>query len=186
MTIQRLDLGIIHGGPGGTCFQGHELEGTPRALGAAATYRYYRLNFTAADSGGGIICGEFRFFSDGGFATDISPTMTSNTAPSPYVVSASHSAGSPWATWEASNNVTTVGLTDGWFANALPCWWKIDFGSAVAVLGYSVTNRLDDSGRRPTAWTLEGSNNDTDWTELDSRSGITWSSNGQTQNFAVS
>lgn len=36
MTIQRLDLGFIHGKVGGTCFQGHELVGTPKGLGAAA------------------------------------------------------------------------------------------------------------------------------------------------------
>lgn len=35
--FQRLDLGLIHAGRGGTCFQGHELEGTPKGLVAAYT-----------------------------------------------------------------------------------------------------------------------------------------------------
>lgn len=36
--FQRLDLGLLHGKPGGTCFQDHELQATPRnpAAGAAA------------------------------------------------------------------------------------------------------------------------------------------------------
>ena len=58
--------------------------------------------------------------------------------------------------------------------NALPAWIKYDFGSGVqktwvsyGVVGGSQLNY------DPKTWKLQGSNNDTDWDDLDSQTGIT-------------
>jgi hypothetical protein len=54
----------------------------------------------------------------------------------------------------------------------VPNWLKIDLDSAKAASSYSMQARTDIVGNQPTAWTLEGSNNDSTWTVADTRSGI--------------
>jgi hypothetical protein len=72
--------------------------------------------------------------------------------------------------------------------NSVPCWVKYDLGSGVAKIGEKYTITLSSYGSQycPSAWVLEGSNNDSDWTQLDSRSGITWSSAYEKKEFEFS
>lgn len=72
--------------------------------------------------------------------------------------------------------------------NSVPCWVKYDLGSGAAKVGKQYTITLSSYGSQycPSAWVLEGSNNDSDWTQLDSRSGITWSSAYQKREFEFS
>jgi len=74
-------------------------------------------------------------------------------------------------------------------ADASACWITASgttaasityqFGSGQTVTRYSITSRNDATQTvSPTAWKLYGSNNGSDWTELDSRSAITtWAQN---------
>jgi len=79
---------------------------------------------------------------------------------------------------EAFDNAYS-GNTDYWqTANvAFPHWLKYDFGAGVqktivkyTIRAYDTVSRIYDLKN----WTFEGSNNDSSWTTLDTRSGITW------------
>jgi hypothetical protein len=107
--------------------------------------------------------------------------MTSNIAPSPMVASASSIRSTDYDAWKAFNH-TVTGVSNDWMAvqNTTTGWLKIDFGSgnATAVDGYTVS--VCTTGGYGTAcpknWTFQGSNNDTDWTTLDTRANQTaWS-----------
>lgn len=61
-----------------------------------------------------------------------------------------------------------------WSATTVPAQLKYDFGLQTQVSGYAVQEGTFsyDPG---TAWTFEGSNDNSAWTTLDTRSGLTWS-----------
>lgn len=50
---------------------------------------------------------------------------------------------------------------------------------------YSLTSANDAPGRDPKTWVLEGSNNGTDWTTVDSRSNESFASRGLTQTYNI-
>ncbi len=61
---------------------------------------------------------------------------------------------------------------------ALPVAFTYDFGEAKVVNAYSIW--CGDQNRAPKAWTLEGSNDESSWTELDSQSGQTsWAASAE-------
>lgn len=61
---------------------------------------------------------------------------------------------------------------------ALPVAFTYDFGEAKVVNAYSIW--CGDVNRAPTKWTLEGSNDNSSWTELDSQSGqTTWTASAE-------
>lgn len=92
-------------------------------------------------------------------------TMSNNTTPSPFVASASNEGGG--AAYQAFDNADSQ-----WVASATTGFLKLDFGSALwAVDEYRIEPQ--STTRAPNAWTFEGSNNDTDWTTLDTQSGVT-------------
>lgn len=65
-------------------------------------------------------------------------------------------------------------------------WWvKYDLGVGVAYKAtqQTMTSSVYGPTYMPSAWTLYGSNNGTDWTSLDARSGITWSGASQKQSW---
>jgi hypothetical protein len=112
-----------------------------------------------------------------GYTADLFPVMTSNTAPSGEMT-ASYDNG----TWERPWFVT-VGSTAGadkWQSNGgVPQWIKYDFGSGVTktVTQYSLQTHNagdNDHQRTPGTFTLQGSNNDSDWDVVDTQTGLTY------------
>jgi hypothetical protein len=99
--------------------------------------------------------------------------MTSDSAPSPLVTSASTVFSGSFPAWQAWDGQYG---TD-WFANTSTGWNKIDLGSALAIIGYSLLRpTVVGANAAPNSWTFEGSNNDSDWTTLDTQSSVTsWS-----------
>ena len=66
-----------------------------------------------------------------------------------------------------------------WAGNAsgFPYWWKMDFGSGSekVIITYTLRARNDGGWEEiPEDWTLEGSNNDSDWDILDTQNAIVW------------
>ncbi|MFH0977887.1 MAG: LamG-like jellyroll fold domain-containing protein, partial [Candidatus Woesearchaeota archaeon] len=116
-------------------------------------------------------------------ATDITPAMSSDTAPSPYNCSVSPPEDGSYPAWRAfDNSIYTVG---GIFIGTVG-WWKFYFGSNNAkvvrwykITGYSITTFS------PNTWTFQGSNNDIAWTTLDTRTGITWTAS-EAKTFTLS
>lgn len=112
----------------------------------------------------------------GGYSANLIPTMTSNSAPS-GVASASAEFSASFAAWKAMDKVTS----SRWSGSAPTQWLKYDFGSGNAkkIIQYSIGIY---GGDYPTAWTFEGSNDDSAWTTIDTRSTITFS-NPETKTY---
>lgn len=106
---------------------------------------------------------------------DITPVMTANNAPSPYVASASSEYNATYAAWKAfDHSVGNISLWDAGF-NVTTGWLKFDFNLNTIVRSYSMYAYTGYQNYHPTAWTFEGSNDNSNWTTLDTRSGISWS-----------
>jgi hypothetical protein len=95
-----------------------------------------------------------------------SPTMTSNTAPAPYVVSASLEYGATYAAWKAMDGNTSTFWDHATGPTASgAAWWKIDVGLAfqVCVTYLSILNYANYGFHN---FKLQGSNNNIDWIDI--------------------
>jgi hypothetical protein len=68
-------------------------------------------------------------------------------------------------------------------ASALPHWIQYQLAAAKIARRYTITGYSTPS-YSPTAFTFRGSNNGTDWTVIDTQSGLSWSA-GEKKNFAI-
>lgn len=92
---------------------------------------------------------------------DLVPQMTGASTPSGNASASSTFAGGvdPWKAFDKN-------LVQTWTSNgSAPQWLKYQFPAAVVVNRYSVASTGNNNS--PAAWTLEGSNNDADWTVID-------------------
>jgi hypothetical protein len=116
----------------------------------------------------------------------ISPIMTSNTTPEPYVVARSSVYSATYEAYKAvdggadtTNSWTTVnGTVTGWLS--------IDLSTPEIVNCYSVTcgnNTTTYITGAPKDWTFEGSNDNVEWTILDTQANITYSMAVETKQF---
>lgn len=119
-----------------------------------------------------------------GTEVDITPQMTSNTIPTPYVTSASSIYGASYEPWKAFNSIynqpedcwaTRAGTTDGWI--------KFDFGTKTRVSAFSIhamstinylpnspkTFSFDGSDDGTTFTTIRSFTNQTGWSVLEGR-----------------
>lgn len=151
-----------------------------RGADAATTYRYLRLTMTAGASGDYYELAEVQWMvSSTAYPTS---SMTSNSAPSPLVASAS-STQSTYSAYLAFNGVVAA---RGWISNnANPSteWIKIDLGSGNGIAPTSIKIAPYATGgynRYPTAFSCEGSNDNTTFTTLYSTSGVTTGWSNQT------
>lgn len=71
--------------------------------------------------------------------------------------------------------------------NACPYWWKYDLGAGVAKIAaqYTITVSTFGPNYCPSEWVFAGSNNDSDWTTLDSQIGISWNAQFQKKTFEI-
>jgi hypothetical protein len=163
----------------GTCCSGIMYQ-----VGSPGFYRYYRLYVTAASTGTSIVrLGQLKLFgtffshqfkTDSNyqigpviiserdlhtapyFSTTLLSNMTSNTAPSPLVASASYDNTNAWRAF--SNSSYWQPSADPW----TPQWAQIDFGLQVIIQGI----RWYHTYTTPTRIELKGSNDLSDWTSL--------------------
>lgn len=107
--------------------------------------------------------------------TNLVPEMTSHTAPSGEASADSENSSTAFA-WYAFDH--SSGFTDlnAWHSEPVakpsPHWLQYRFASAQTVGAYAITAVAN--GTAPRDWTLQGSNNGSTWTDLDTRSGISW------------
>lgn len=107
---------------------------------------------------------------------DLTPLMTANDAPSPNVASANSEY---QAAYYAFDHAVSPTNTKSWIANGEKTGWlKFDFGSGKTVVKYTLSNDAHSKpGRAPKSWTLQGSNNDSDWNILDTQTDVAiWTS----------
>lgn len=106
------------------------------------------------------------------------PNMTANTVPKGMVVSDSAGTGAAYRTFDSSS--TTFDELDG----AAPWWFKIDLRTKRKATDYRIRARNDFDQQYPTDWILQGSNNNSNWTYLDTRANQAFSL-GQNQVFTI-
>ncbi|PRY29896.1 ThuA domain-containing protein [Pseudosporangium ferrugineum] len=87
-------------------------------------------------------------------------------------------------------NETKEKLTDGdpntkWLAFTRTGWVTYELTKPTAITGYALTSANDVEGRDPRDWTLQGSTDGTNWTDLDRRTGETFQERAQLRRFTV-
>ena len=120
---------------------------------------------------------------------DLTPQMSSNTTPSPNVVSASTNYNEMYP-WEAFRHVVTPYGNCWATSGSSSGWLKFDFGSGNTGEAHTYTVTCGDGvnlTRSPKTWTLQGSNNDSDWDVLDTQTNVPpWTALGEMRIYSIS
>ncbi len=113
------------------------------------------------------------------------PAMTSNSAPSDYVASASSEYPGNAAYMAADRSVNTVWSTNDNGKNG--AFWMLKVPSPIRVGAIAITARTDPNSvnQTPTAFIVDASLNETDFTQLDGRSGLSAWSTGERRVFPI-
>lgn len=116
----------------------------------------------------------------------VSPKMTSNTTPAPYVASASTVFSASYTAWKAFDQTAGPSGGDSWHSavGSVPgnAWLQIDLGAPTRVGRYMIASRgIGNSGgtgwtSSAGTWELLGSNDGVSWTSVDSRAGEVYTS----------
>lgn len=151
--------------------------------GGPEAFRYFLLDVTVSNSGVIMFVNDLRYRSGGTYYPTVN--MTSDSAPSPLVASASS---------DDANNVASFAFNanthNGWAPDRPGVGWnKLDLGSGNGIVLDEVRILPDpaDGARSPNTFTVEGSNTGAfsgEETVLITRSGITFSA-GTPQTFTV-
>lgn len=96
------------------------------------------------------------------YLKDHVPTMTSNTAP--YGVASGTSDGSN--AWRAFNGTNESGSTDAWGGSGVNIRLAMEFPTPICVKEFEITNRNNSTVYAVKDFTLQGSNDGTNWTDL--------------------
>jgi hypothetical protein len=94
------------------------------------------------------------------------------------------------ASGENPPNETKEKLTDGdpstkWLARTATGWAGYELSRPTTVTGYALTSANDSPGRDPKDWTLQGSADGQNWSDVDVRSGQVFAERFQTRRFDV-
>ena len=120
---------------------------------------------------------------------DLTPQMSANNVPSPNVISASSSYGS-MPPWRAFSHVVAPYGNCWATSGAASGWLKFDFGSGNTGEACTYTITCGDGTnltRAPKTWTLQGSNNDSDWDVLDTQTNVpSWTTLGEMRTYSIS
>lgn len=149
----------------------------------STTYRYFKLDITAVDGSGTYTgAGEFALIADG--VEYPTSAMTSNSAPSPLVASATGDTGQP--PWKAFDGLTTS--SNYWQYNSVsfPIYLKIDLGSGNGIAPQQLILAAPETpDRTPYDFTLQGSNDDSAWTTLETYTGVTSWTARESRTFGI-
>lgn len=111
---------------------------------------------------------------------DVTPIMTSNTTPSPYVVSATSRNTQPYQMFD--NDVSTYYRSATSFTTGTI---SIDMGSPISIDCYTLNNNFNALWSMK-SWTFEGSNDNSEWNVLHSVTGKNDWSSDQTYTYVFS
>jgi hypothetical protein len=84
---------------------------------------------------------------------------------------------------EVAANLKDGNPATKWLTFSPAGWVAYQMAAPVAVVGYSLTSANDTPGRDPSAWALQGSNDGSSWTDLDTRTGQSFSSRFATNSY---
>jgi len=135
-------------------------------------YNYWRISNTGINSF--PLVGLTYFI--GGEGDIYPPNMLSNTAPVPFIASASsnQSDSPPWEAFD-NNQSSSSSIWRG-FNGSYPMWLQIFLNEEISVASYTLgTSYNSASDNAPLDWEFQGSNDKLIWETLDTQTGITWS-----------
>lgn len=127
-------------------------------------YSYYKLMITANNGGTAIQVSELGF----NFIDPTGPVVTARGENPPAEGIDKVYDGSPDTKWLDRSPTSFIQ-----FAYNSPKTWN----------GYALTSGNDEPGRDPKDWILEGSNNGTAWTTLDTKTGQSWTARKQVKSI---
>ncbi len=170
-----------------------------RSFGASgsAAYRYFRVFVTASNDGTYTEIGLLSLTGTAGTAAaqpaDFAPhAMTSASAPSPYVVTFS-SQNATYPAWKAFDG--SIAGPDAWVGTGGGAdWIALDLGAGASKLlaGYAIRGpdgNPTGADTAPKDFTLEGSNDGSSWTVVDTRTNQTgwglWPGQGEVRYYAA-
>ena len=159
-------------------------------------YRYYRFYIDALYNDGSArgSCSEIQLFSNtlnlsnsaivrsilGGnqFAdlfNKVSPTMTSNSLPSPYTVSATSEYAGTYEAFRLFDGTSSIHANNGGGSDIITL--NYGTGNGKMITSYTITGDSAAPIYAPKNFTFEGSNDNSTWTILDTKNGVTWQNN---------
>ena len=160
------------------------------AAGAAVsstTYRYLKCDVTDVESTAYLGIGEMEYY----VGTTLYPTqtMTSNTAPSPLVASANSENSAAASAWAAFDDTDSTSGGSNWLTvnGVVTGYLKIDLGdgNGIAPTRIGIT-APGTQNRAPWDFTIQGSNDDSDYTVLATYASNTTWLDDETRNWPVS
>ena len=86
---------------------------------------------------------------------------------------------------EIAANLVDSDAGTKWLAFSATAWVQVELTEPVAVVTYALTSANDHPERDPKDWTLQGSQDGTQWTDLDSRTGQSFDKRYQLRSFDV-
>ncbi|MEY9094199.1 basic secretory protein-like protein [Paenibacillus sp. RC84] len=121
-----------------------------------SSFKYFKFDSITNQSGGILQISEIKLF-DGSVDTwtTIKPTVTASAENTPN---------------EGKDNLVDGTSVTKWLTFNATGWLKFDFGKPVTIDGYALTAANDFAERDPKSWVLQGSNDNANWTSLDTKS----------------
>jgi predicted alpha-1,2-mannosidase len=86
---------------------------------------------------------------------------------------------------EIATNLVDGDLGTKWLTFATTGWVSVKLDTPLSLSTYALTSANDEPTRDPRDWRLEGSNDGTTWTTVDSQSGQSFADRGVTNTYAV-
>ncbi len=179
-TSSTLGSGSFQGNQSNTSF-------SPGTLNSNTTY-YWRIN--EVNSVGTTTGSIWSFTTSNSTSTSVDHTDPVGTG----TITARAQISSAESAQRAFDNLATNGTQNSswskWLDNAgtpstsNPSWIQIRLPAAVIVNKLAMVSANDESGRDPENFNIQGSNNGTNWTTLNSWSGQTWSNRFQRKEFS--
>ncbi|KAF6626974.1 hypothetical protein H6F38_23250 [Paenibacillus sp. EKM208P] len=111
--------------------------------------------------------------------TNAVPAMTSATTPSGVASASSEYNPSATTAWMAFDRTGRYWAT----SNTQTGWIKYKFPNQIIIQNYNITSHSTEYQGSPKNWTFEGSNDDTNWTVLDTQSNQTGWTASQTRKY---
>lgn len=141
-------------------------------------------NYIKAGNGFLGVADAAKFQPDSEWVTGLIGTRPVGAMPPPLPVAAVTASG------ENPPNETAVKLSDNnestkWLAFARTAWIAYRLNAAAVVTKYSLTSANDFDGRDPVSWTLQGSQDGTTWTDIDTRTNEDFPERFQRREFEI-
>ena len=138
----------------------------------------YDYTLTVVDDSGNESSGESFSVKTVAYTDNVIPSMTADNKPGGFIVSATSTYGSGNFAWHAFDNNASSYWRPA-TTNVFPVELKVDMTRPRAISKYTIKSLTSNQARTPSQFTLQGSNDNSTWTVLDTRTGETGWSSGQ-------